>query len=160
MLDVLVKGLKINYVTGDSFEKSRLNILMIHGAGQSSLTWEYQLDVLKNHSKFNLFAIDLPGHGKSEGSGFRSMREYSGFMRDFTDALGLGKFVLVGHSMGGGIVQLFVIDYPEVVYACVLVGTGVRLRVAKETLEAVKNNYEAYCRIAPTRSFTSLSSED
>ncbi len=160
MSDILVRGLKINYIAGENFEKSRPTILMIHGAGQSSLTWKYQLDSLKSHSKFNLFVIDLPGHGKSEGSGFKSVREYSGFIKAIADALDLQKLILVGHSMGGGVVQVFALEYPEVVYACVLVGTGVRLRVAKETLEAVKNNYEAYCKIAPTRSFTSFSPEE
>jgi pimeloyl-ACP methyl ester carboxylesterase len=156
---VLVKGLKISYITGELFEKARPNILMIHGAGQSGLTWEYQLDVLKNHSKFNLFVIDLPGHGKSEGGGFKSISEYSDFIKDFADTLGLQKLILVGHSMGGGIVQVFTLDYPDAVYACILVGTGARLRVAEETLEAVKNNYEAYCNKAPTRSFAISSSE-
>ncbi|KRT66836.1 MAG: Alpha/beta hydrolase fold protein [Candidatus Dadabacteria bacterium CSP1-2] len=160
MPSAFVKGLKINYIAGEGLEKSRLSILMIHGAGQSSLTWEYQVDELKKQSKFNLIILDLPGHGKSEGSGLSSIREYSGFIKDFTDTLGLENLILVGHSMGGGIVQVFTIDYPDTVYACVLVGTGARLRVAKETLEAVKNNYEAYCKIAPTRAFASSSPEE
>src|SRR3990170_3540961 len=71
-----VKGLKVNYIAGEGLEKSRLSILMIHGAGQSSLTWEYQVDELKKQSKFNLIILDLPGHGKSEGSGLSSIREY------------------------------------------------------------------------------------
>lgn len=160
MSEVLVKGLKINYIAGEGLEKLRPSILMIHGAGQSSLTWEYQVDELKKQSKFNLIILDLPGHGKSEGSGLSSIREYSGFIKDFTDTLGLENLILVGHSMGGGIVQVFTIDYPDTVYACVLVGTGARLRVAKETLEAVKNNYEAYYKIAPTRAFASSSPEE
>jgi len=113
MPSAFVKGLKINYIAGEGLEKSRPSILMIHGAGQSSLTWEYQVDELKKQSKFNLIILDLPGHGKSEGSGLSSIREYSGFIKDFTDTLGLENLILVGHSMGGGIVQVFTIDYPE-----------------------------------------------
>src|SRR3990172_10489042 len=129
MPSAFVKGLKINYIAGEVLEKSRQSVLMIHGAGQSSLTWEYQVDELKEQSKFNLFILDLPGHGKSEGSGLGSIKECSGFLKDFTDTLGLENLILVGHSMGGGIVQVFTIDYPDTVYACVLVGTGARLRV-------------------------------
>ena len=159
MSEVLVKGLKINYIAGEGLEKSRPSILMIHGAGQSGLTWEYQADELKKHSKFNLFILDLPGHGRSEGNGLSSIKEYSGFIKDFTNTLALEKLVLVGHSMGGGIAQVFTVNYPDTVYACVLAGTGSRLRVAKETLKVVKNNYDAYCKIAPTRAFASSSPE-
>jgi len=156
---VSVRGLRTDYIEGGNLRKSRPTILMIHGAGQSSATWEYQVDTLKSHPEFNLLILDLPGHGTSEGGGCKSISEYTDFVKDFSDTLGLQKLILVGHSMGGGIAQVFTIDYPERVYACVLVGTGARLRVAKETLLAVKNNYEVFCEVAPTRSFASSSPE-
>lgn len=160
MAEISVRGFKINYIAGESFEKSRPTILMIHGAGQSSLTWEYQVDVLKNRPGANLIIPDLPGHGKSEGSGCKTIEEYTEFIKDLAHTLGLDRLILVGHSMGGGIAQVFAIDYPEMVDACVLVGTGAKLRVAKETLESVKSNYETFCRVAPTRSFTHSSPEE
>lgn len=160
MAEISVRGFKINYIAGESFEKSRPTILMIHGAGQSSLTWEYQVDVLKNRPGANLIIPDLPGHGKSEGSGCKTIEEYTEFIKDLAHTLGLDRLILVGHSMGGGIAQVFTIDYPEMVDACVLVGTGAKLRVAKETLESVKSNYETFCRVAPTRSFTHSSPEE
>jgi pimeloyl-ACP methyl ester carboxylesterase len=160
MPEISVCGFKISYIAGENFEKSRPTILMIHGAGQSSLTWEYQVDALKNHPKANLIIPDLPGHGKSEGSGCKTIREYSEFIKDLVHTLGLERLILVGHSMGGGIVQIFTLDFPEMVYACILVGTGAKLRVAKETLEIVKSNYETFCRMAPTRSFTLSSPEE
>jgi pimeloyl-ACP methyl ester carboxylesterase len=160
MPNVLVRGFNINYIAGENFENSRTTVLMIHGAGQNSATWEYQVDILKNHPKFNLIIPDLPGHGKSTGDGSRSIREYSDFIRDFTDTLGLGKLILVGHSMGGGITQVFTLDHPERVLGCVLVGTGARLRVAKETLWSVRNDFETFCQIAPIRSFAESSSKE
>lgn len=155
-----VKGLKINYISGDDFKKSRPTVLMIHGAGQSSATWKYQVDALRNHPDFNLVIPDLPGHGESEGSGHRSIKEYSDFIKDFVDKLGLEKLILVGHSMGGGMSQAFTLEFPERVYACVLLGTGARLRVAGETLLTVKNNYEAFCEIAPLRMFADSSPDE
>lgn len=157
---VSVRGLRIGYVEGENTRKSRPTILMVHGAGQSLATWEYQVDTFKNHPRFNLLIPDLPGHGTSQGSGCRTIGEYTGFLKDFSDTLGLDRLILVGHSMGGGIAQVFAIDYPERVYACVLVGTGARLRVARETLLAVKNNYEVFCEVAPTRSFADSSPEE
>ena len=160
MPTIPIRGLKVNYISGDDFKKSRPTILMIHGAGQSSATWEYQVDVLKDHDDFNLIIPDLPGHGKSEGSGYRSVKEYGNFIEDFADALNLEKLVLVGHSMGGGMSLVFTLAYPERVYACVLVGTGARLRVSPETLLAVKNNYEVFCEVAPTRMFAGSSPDE
>jgi pimeloyl-ACP methyl ester carboxylesterase len=155
-----IRGFKINYISGDDFTKSRPTVFMIHGAGQSSATWEYQVDILRSHPRFNLLIIDLPGHGKSEGNGYRSIPKYTDFVKDFIDTLGLDRLILVGHSMGGGIAQVFALDYPESVLACVLAATGARLRVAKETLSAAKNNYEIFCEVAPTRAFATTSSEE
>ncbi|MER3445865.1 MAG: hypothetical protein C4291_03075 [Candidatus Dadabacteria bacterium] len=160
MPKVSVRGIKINYIAGENLEKSRPTLLMIHGAGQSSLTWEYQIDVLKDHLGVNLIIPDLPGHGRSEGRGCKTIREYTEFIKDFVDTLGLERLIPVGHSMGGGIAQVFTLDYPKMVYACILVGTGARLRVAKETLETVKSDYETFCMMAPTRSFSPSSPEE
>ncbi|MBI2487764.1 MAG: alpha/beta hydrolase [Deltaproteobacteria bacterium] len=154
---ISVRGSRISYISGEDFRKSLPTVLMVHGAGQSSATWEYQVDILKDSPKLNLITPALPGHGKSEGNVYKSITEYTDFVRDFSDTLGLQKLIIVGHSMGGSIAQVFTIDYPERVYACVLVGTGARLRVAKETLLAVKNNYETFCEVAPSRSFASSS---
>lgn len=154
---ISVRGLRINYISGEDFKKSLPTVLMVHGAGQSSATWEYQVDILKDSPKLNLIILDLPGHGKSEGNGYKSITEYTDFLKDFCDALDLQKLIIVGHSMGGGIAQVFAIDYPERVNACVLVGTGAWLRIAKETLLAVENNYEKFCEVAPTRAFASAS---
>jgi pimeloyl-ACP methyl ester carboxylesterase len=154
---ISVRGSRINYISGEDIRKSLPTVLMVHGAGQSSATWEYQVEILKNRPEFNLIILDLPGHGKSEGTGYKSITEYTDFVRDFSDTLGLQKLIIVGHSMGGGLAQVFAVDYPERVHAIVLVGTGARLRVAKETLLAVKNSYETFCEVAPSRSFASSS---
>lgn len=159
MPKVPVLGFKTNYITGENVEKSRTTVLMIHGAGQSSLTWEYQVDALKNRPGVNLIIPDLPGHGESEGSGYKSIREYSKFIKDFVGTLSLERLILAGHSMGGGIAQVFTLDYPQMVCACILIGTGAKLRVAKETLETVKSDYKTSCEVAPSRSFTLSSPE-
>ncbi len=157
MPNISVRGLRINYLAGGDFIKTRPTVLMVHGAGQSSATWEYQVDAFRNHPGFNLVIPDLPGHAKSEGGGCKSITEYTDFLKDFCEAVGLQKLIIVGHSMGGGMAQVFAINYPERVYACVLVGTGAWLRIAKETLLAVENNYEKFCEVAPTRAFASAS---
>ncbi|HEX9667358.1 MAG TPA: alpha/beta hydrolase, partial [Thermodesulfobacteriota bacterium] len=142
---------KIHYLRGDNFNKDHPTILMIHGAGQTSKTWEYQFEILRGQPKFNMIIVDLPGHGSSLGPGCRSINEYKNFLKNFCDELDLKNLILVGHSMGGGIAQVYAVDYPESVNSLILVATGARLRVAKETLNLVKNDYDKFCEIAPSR---------
>jgi len=157
---VLINGNNIKYITGEEVKNDRATILMVHGAGQSIATWVYQHDFFRLNKGLNLIILDLPGHGKSNGEGCRAIHEYSSFLKRFSDVLNLSKLILVGHSMGGGIAQMFTLEFPQLVKACTLVGTGVRLRVAKETLDYAKNNFEAFCKIAPSRSFAESSSEE
>jgi len=74
-------------------------------------------------------------------------------------ALGLQQVFLVGHSMGGAIVQTLALSHPEVIKGIVLVGTGARLKVLPMILEGIRNNFVgtvpkinqfAYSRKAPS----------
>jgi len=156
---IKVQGDSIHYITGDSFDESLPTVLLVHGAGQNSSTWDYQLDLLRNFPKANFIVIDLPGHGKSEGEGRRTVKDYSDFLKQFTDAAGLRNIIITGHSMGGGVVMHYALEHPEDIAACILVGTGANISVAGQSLEAVKNNYELFCEVAPTRAFAQSSPE-
>jgi pimeloyl-ACP methyl ester carboxylesterase len=59
-------------------------------------------------------AYDVRGRGKTEGpdSGY-TMPELSGDLLAFADALGLGTFHLVAHSLGSAIALQFALDHPE-----------------------------------------------
>ena len=79
--------------------------------------------------QFNPIIIELPGHGESGGEGEQEIGRYAEHVHAFLKALGLSKVFLVGHSMGGAIVQTLALTHPEVIKGIVLVGTGARLRV-------------------------------
>ena len=59
---------------------------------------------------FNPVFIDLPGHGESGGEGEEEIERYADHVHSFLKALNLQKLILVGHSMGGAIVQTLAID--------------------------------------------------
>lgn len=160
MPEITIGGNRINYLEGDVTDPGRPTILMIHGAGQRVATWKRQLELLKNHPKYNLIIPDLPGHGASEGEGFGDIAGYKGFIEELADALSLSEIVPVGHSMGGAVAMVYALDHPEKVRATVLVGTGARMRVAGETLKTVKNNYQQFCDVAPSRMIAPGSSEE
>jgi pimeloyl-ACP methyl ester carboxylesterase len=148
---------KLHYLRGGKFNKDRPTILMIHGAGQTGKTWENQFEILRDQAKFNTVIVDLPGHGKSIGPGCSTINEYKNFLKYFCDELDLTDLILVGHSMGGGIAQRYAIDHPQSLNSLILVATGARLRVAKETLNLVKTDYGRFCEIAPSRAFADSS---
>jgi pimeloyl-ACP methyl ester carboxylesterase len=157
---ILVSNSKVHYVRGDDFNKDHPTILMIHGAGQTCKTWENQYQILRDEAKFNAIMLDLPGHGDSTDPPRTSINEYKNFLRHFCDELELRDLILVGHSMGGGIAQAYAIDYPQDINSLILVATGSRLKVARETLNLVKDDYDKFCRLAPSRAFASSSPDE
>lgn len=159
MSEIIINGDRIHYIEGSRTDPARPTILMIHGAGQRTATWRYQIDAFNDHPAFNIIVPDLPGHGMSEGSGFKNIEGYKGVIEEFSEALGIYDLILLGHSMGGGVAMLFALDHPEKVRASILAGTGARLRVSGETLKAVKNNYQTFCELSPGRMFGPDSSE-
>jgi len=96
-------------------------VVMIHGLFTSSASFENLLARLPEGRRG--LAIDLPGFGESTPApGFEP--GWKGFARaaiEAADALGLGEFDLVGHSMGGGIAALVASLCPERVRRLVLV---------------------------------------
>ncbi len=102
-------------------------IVFIHGAGGSHQVWLQQLRILGRRRK--AIAIDLPGHGDSNGSGADRIEVYRDIVVECVRALDLQRSVVVGHSMGGAIAQSIAVGSPGLLAAIVLIGTGARLRI-------------------------------
>lgn len=138
-------GRQISYWMGrKGFIEGREVILFIHGAGGGQYTWSSQKGFFEKH--FNPIIIELPGHGESEGEGENEIGKYAEHVHGFLKALNLSKVFLVGHSMGGAIVQTMALRYPEVIKGIVLVGTGARLRVLPMILDGLKTSFEETVR--------------
>ena len=103
------KGLKLHYVDVDKRvdKTSGISLLFVHGAGSSHLAWSLQLRDLSD--EFRLIAIDLSGHGKSEDmEGDPSIEDhFAEEVSSLVKHLGLNDFVLVAHSMGGGVAMAY-----------------------------------------------------
>jgi len=121
-------------------DEGKTPLVFVHGAGGTHENWLNQLRGLSG--RYPALAVDLPGHGRSEGEGFRSIEAYRDFVREFLDALGIRRAVLVGHSMGGAIALSFALLYPTRLAALVLVGTGARLKVHPRVFEALRGDRE------------------
>ncbi len=84
-------------------------------------------------------AVDLPGHGKSEGLGHHTIDDYTGEIMEFIKALKLNAVVLAGHSMGSAIALKAAIRFPKQVLGLCLLGSGARLRVAQSILQSASD---------------------
>jgi pimeloyl-ACP methyl ester carboxylesterase len=100
--------------------------------------WLQQLKSLGRRRK--AIAVDLPGHGDSNGSGADRIEAYRDMVKECIAALGLDRIVMVGHSMGGAITQSIALAYPELLAAIVLVGSGVRLRVQPQIFAGLRDD--------------------
>jgi pimeloyl-ACP methyl ester carboxylesterase len=98
-------------------------VLLIHGIGDSSETWEDVVPLLaKTHT---VLAPDLLGHGDSD----KPRADYSvgGFANGLRDLLvlqGIESATVVGHSLGGGIALQLAYQYPYLCERLVLVASG------------------------------------
>lgn len=87
-------------------------ILLVHGNLVSSRHWGKLIEALGE--KYKVYALDLRGAGHSSYS--KPITGYIDWAKDikyFCDELNLKDFTLLGWSMGGGISQRFIVDYPE-----------------------------------------------
>lgn len=67
-------------------------------------------------SRFRVIALDLPGHGHSEHLAPGANYHYVDYVRaalQAADALELGRYTLIGHSMGAGIASLMAAATPQ-----------------------------------------------
>lgn len=97
-------------------------LVMVHGASQDSLSWQYVLDDFAQ--MYSVYALDLPGHGKSgmpAAGPHNQTPDNAHYVLQVIEALGLQEPVLMGHSMGGGVVAQAAVFSPERIKGLVLV---------------------------------------
>jgi len=136
-----LKDLRFGHITGDGgLKEGRPTLVMIHGAGGSAQIWQNQIVLLDE--AINVFALDLPGHGETEGEGQTNISEYAQWVGDILKTLFDSPVFLMGHSMGGAIVQKIAINDPDSLKGIILVATGARLKVVPMFLDGLLNNFE------------------
>jgi pimeloyl-ACP methyl ester carboxylesterase len=139
MPKVTIAGCDLFYVCRRAAESGE-PLLFIHGAGGTHSHWGHQLTGL---ARVNRCALDLPGHGRSGGSGQSSISGYGEVILQFMDALGIDRATLAGHSMGGAVCLHLALSHPSRVHRLILVGSGARLRVLPSLLEGMLSDFPA-----------------
>ena len=100
-------------------------LILIHGFLGSSKMWEPQINFFKNH--FRVITPDLPGFGKSnKAKSHNSIQSIANLLMDCLEEKKIDKFYLLGHSMGGMIVQEMAKKYGYKIVKLICYSTGPR----------------------------------
>jgi pimeloyl-ACP methyl ester carboxylesterase len=139
----MVNGVRIYYEN----EGKGVPLVLIHGASQDTLSWHDNISYFAR--KYCVFAIDLPGHGKSaliEKRPTTNTNEFAAYIWEFMESLKIAKPILVGHSMGAGIAIMVALDHPNDIRGVVAVDGGAAFSGARgvhyqpELLQSVEAN--------------------
>lgn len=122
---------------------SQKSLIFIHGSGGNSNVWENQFYL---NIDYNIIAIDLPSHNKSNSFPELTLELYVDVVKKFVDFLNPKRLILGGHSMGGAVIQEYYFKYPDDALALILCATGGRLRVSQSIFNAIKPNYQEYLK--------------
>lgn len=107
---VKVLGAKVRYA---DVGKGRA-VVLVHGFLESLEIWFGNKFAQELAKHYRIIAIDLPGHGKSECVGYvHRMERMADVVKGVMDELGLRRYTIVGHSMGGYVALAFAEKYAE-----------------------------------------------
>jgi pimeloyl-ACP methyl ester carboxylesterase len=123
------------YTGGKPLDAAKPTAVFIHGVLHDHSVWILQTRYLAHHG-WNVLAVDLPGHCKSEGEAPASVEEAAGFIAALLDAAGVDRAALVGHSWGSLIALEAASRLKERVTHLVMVGTAYPMKVSAALLEA------------------------
>ncbi len=135
-----VKGVEISYLEVGQKSSSLKNLIFIHGAGGNSGRWINQIEQLgKQHpERYYAIAPDLPGHGQSGGEACGQIFLYREWIKEIAEAVGMGRIVVVGHSMGGAVALDFALKYPQFAAGLIIIGSGTHFEIGQTQLEAYR----------------------
>lgn len=139
-MDLQVDGKKVFAATGGKpFDAAQPVVVFVHGAGMDHTVWALQTRWFAWHGR-SVLAIDLPGHGKSDGPALESIDEIGAWLVRLVEATGAPSAALVGHSMGSLASLSAAAAGGERVSALALLGVGAEMPVHPDLLAATRSN--------------------
>lgn len=127
------------FTNGRDFDPEKPTILFVHGAGMDHSVWTLQARYFAHHGA-NAVAVDLPGHGRSEGAALASIEAMADWVAAVPGALGAEQAALVGHSMGALVCLEAACRHQGSVKQLALLGPAPAMPVHPGLLEAAAAN--------------------
>jgi pimeloyl-ACP methyl ester carboxylesterase len=144
-MELSVDGKRVFAATGGKpFNPDLPVVIFIHGAGMDHTVWTLQTRFFAHHGRAVL-AVDLPGHGRSEGSALGSIEALADWTARLIEAAGAGRAAVVGHSMGALVALETAARAPDRVWALALLGAAAAMPVHPDLLAAAaRGDHDAY----------------
>jgi pimeloyl-ACP methyl ester carboxylesterase len=127
------------YTGGKTFDPKLPTVIFVHGAQCDHSVWILQSRYLAHHG-YGVLALDLPGHGRSEGPALAGITELADWVNAVQYAAGARQAMIVGHSMGSLIALEYASRHPDRVAKIALLATAYPMKVSAELLDATRTN--------------------
>ena len=114
-----INGANIYYQAYGNEDPQRTPVVLIHGSTiDSHSDWDPIAPELAKH--YRVFAPDCRGHGRSNNPRMSySFLELANDVATFVRVMGYEKAHVIGHSNGGNVALVTLMEYPEVVKTCI-----------------------------------------
>ena len=122
-------------------------VMFVHGAGMDHTVWVLPSRYFARQG-YRVLAVDLPGHGRSEGPPLASIEAMSDWLHSVCAVLDVDTAAIVGHSMGSLVAYRFAVDHAERCRALALLGTSVPMPVTDMLLDAAADDDHAAIEMA------------
>ena len=119
---------------GQTFDENKHSIILIHGSGQSHVVWSLTDQYLADEG-FNVFALDLPGHGNSEGASLKSIEDMSNWLNKVVKVIGIKDLTILGHSQGCLIALEYANRFPDNIKNLIFVAGSYEIPVNKSLID-------------------------
>jgi pimeloyl-ACP methyl ester carboxylesterase len=137
-MELKVDGKRVFAATGGRpFDRGKPAILFLHGAGMDHSVWQLPARWFAWHG-YSALAVDLPGHGRSEGPPLTAVTDLAQWLARLLDATGIEQAALVGHSMGAAIALETAAALGRRIVRLGLLGTAATIPVNEALLAAAR----------------------
>lgn len=144
------------YTGTRAFSPTQRTAVFIHGAANDHSVWSLQSRYFAFHG-WNVLALDLPGHGQSDGPLCTSIEALAEWVATFLDAAQVKGATVIGHSMGSLTALELSARRPDLVARLALAGTAVPMAVGDALIDAALNDEDKARRMIIEWSFAPAS---
>ena len=138
-MELTVRGSRVSATTGGrDLDRGLPLLVFIHGAALDKTTWQLQTRYFAHHG-FSVLAVDLPGHGASDGPVLGAIEDYADWVAELVVAAGFSDANLVGHSMGALVALEAAARHPRRASTLTMCGGAAAIRVHPGLLAASEN---------------------
>ena len=139
-MKILVDGVSAYcYTNNREIDPNKNSVVFVHGSGMDHTVWTLFSRHFARHGR-NVIAVDMPGHGRSDGDPLDSIEGMTDWVIAVLDELGIAEAAVAGHSMGSLIALDGAARHPDRVRAIALVGSIAPMPVSDAILDACAAN--------------------